>query len=91
MRLFWYGSGLITAITIAVFVTCIYVAEERPKAVVVADVISVMSGPDDSYLELYRLFSAAEMRVLEERGEWARVVLPDGRQGWIDIDTIAQV
>lgn len=83
--------GGIVLLSVGVLVTSMYVSEERPRAVVVADVVMVMSGPGESYLPLYRLFSAAEMRVLSEEGEWARVVLPDGRQGWIEQSMIALV
>jgi SH3-like domain-containing protein len=47
-----------------------------------------MSGPGEDYLELYRLYAAAELRVLETHDDWARFVLPDGRQGWVERDNI---
>jgi len=68
-----------------------YVVYQRPLAVVVDFSAQVMSGSDNGYLPLYELYSAAEMRLLEEEGDWVRFVLPDGRQGWINQSALAVV
>lgn len=68
-----------------------YVAEQRPQAVVVQDVIQVMSGPGDEYLPLYRLFQAAEIRIVDSSGQWVRIVLPDGRQGWVESASVIMI
>lgn len=60
-----------------------YVEAERPAAVVVVESTDVYSGADDDYLVLYRLSEAAEVRVLGVDDNWIRIVVPDGRQGWI--------
>jgi tetratricopeptide (TPR) repeat protein len=69
----------------------LYVSEKRPVAVVMALSTSVLSGPGEDYMPLYRLYAAAEIRLLEERDGWARFALPDGRQGWIEISAIEEV
>lgn len=63
----------------------------RPPGVVVAEIVTIKSGPGDNYLDIYRLYAAAELRVLEDRGEWLRFVLPDERQGWIRRGAVAMV
>lgn len=68
-----------------------YVNASRPAAIVVADTVAVMSGPGEDYLPIDELHSGAEMRILEVRGEWARFVLPNQRQGWAHRDTIEVV
>lgn len=65
----------------------LFVEESRPAAVIVNDT-AVMSGPGEDYLEIYRLYSAAELRVLDHRGDWVRFILPDQRQGWIQSSAI---
>jgi len=60
----------------------VFVESNRPAALAVSDAV-VMSGPGEDYLEIYRLYSAAELRILEQRGDWVRFILPDQRQGWI--------
>ncbi|MGQ9887920.1 MAG: hypothetical protein ACUVSX_05455 [Aggregatilineales bacterium] len=68
-----------------------YVEANRPAAVVIAAAAPVYSGPGETYLEIYRMHAAAEIRVLETRGEWARFIRPDARQGWIKQSALALV
>jgi len=78
------GAGLLVGSVF--FGSRYYVQDARPAAVVI-----VMSGPDNEYMFLFQLFAAAEMRILEVRGEWVRVILPDGRQGWVNRKAIEPV
>lgn len=68
-----------------------YASASRPAAVVIAPAAAVYSGPGELYLELYQMHAAAEIRVLETQGDWARFVRPDERQGWIRRAAIALV
>jgi tetratricopeptide (TPR) repeat protein len=63
----------------------------RPAAVVTAVATPIMSGPGEDYLEIYELHAAAEIRILEDRGDWAHFVQPDGREGWIQSDQYEKV
>lgn len=67
-----------------------YVEANRPAAVVIA-AAPVFSGPGETYLEIYQMHAAAEVRVLETRGEWVRFIRPDARQGWIRQSALALV
>lgn len=78
-------------IGIVLLMSRVYVAGSRPVAVVISPAASAMSGPGDDYLELYLLYSATEIRVLEKHLSWARFELPDGRQGWINSRDIESV
>jgi tetratricopeptide (TPR) repeat protein len=60
-----------------------YVNANAPGAVVVETIVTAMSGPGETYLELFQLHTAAELRLLETNGNWVRIALPDGRQGWL--------
>jgi len=51
----------------------------------------VMSGPGEQYFNLFDLHAAAEVRVVEQRGNWLWVELPDVRQGWIPITAVEKV
>lgn len=68
-----------------------YTYAMRPAAVVTEAVVMVMSGPGEDYLPIYRLYGAAEVRLLESRGEWVRFVLPDMRQGWMPRTAVTEV
>jgi len=85
------GGALIVALAVSLLLARLYTDAVRPPAVVLANAASVTSGPGTEYLEIYRLHAAAEMRLLDFADGWARFVLPDGRQGWIALDTIERV
>ncbi len=81
--------GVVAAATTALFASRWYVETYRPLAVVVAEQAEVLSGPGEDYLLLYELSEAAEMRVVRQQEQYARVVLPDGRLGWLSTEAIA--
>jgi len=64
---------------------------QRTPAVIAAPSVTVMSGPGTDYLEIYTLYAAAELRILETRDLWVRFTLPDGRQGWLPRDVLITI
>lgn len=67
------------------------VMESRDEAVVVNPVSSVKSSPNASGTSLFIIHEGTNVTVLEELGQWNKVELSDGRQGWIvkrDIEII---
>lgn len=83
--------GIIVFIGLGLLGTRLYLDYERPSAVVLVDDVQVMSGPDTSYLELFTLHEAMELRIVENREDWVRFALPDGRQGWVMSDHIGLI
>lgn len=83
--------GVVVIFGVVLFLGRLYVEAGRPSAVVTAFLTPVMSGPGEDYIEIFDLYSAAEMRLMETNGEWARVLLPDGRQGWVELSAIELV
>ena len=68
-----------------------YSMSSRPAAVVIASEAPVMSGPGEDYLQIYVLHAAAELRILEARGDWLRFILPDEQEGWIRRTAVEKV
>lgn len=91
LRLPFAVMTLLLIIVLGILLLRQYVTYQRPQAVVVALSAEVMSGPGESYLPLYALYAAAELRLHEVRGEWARFMLADGRQGWIRLAAVERV
>lgn len=52
-------------------------------AVVLPQEIDALAGTRDDAVVRFKLHAGSELRVLETRGEWLRIALPDGEQGWI--------
>lgn len=68
-----------------------YKYQLKNTAVVMKPVTTVRSSPDESGKSLFILHEGTKVELLEELGQWKRVELADGRQGWItsiDIDII---
>jgi tetratricopeptide (TPR) repeat protein len=65
-----------------------YVETYRPAAVVTAFTTESLSGPGEDYVPLFTLYNAAEGRILENRGGYLRLLLPDGRQGWLPAEDV---
>ena len=84
-------AGIVLLFGLALWLSRLYTDQYRPVAVILEDVVQVMSGPDDDYLPLYELHAAAELRILERRDGWIRFILPDQQQGWIKSAVIEEV
>lgn len=68
-----------------------YNYKHKNTAVVMKLVSTVRSSPDNSGKSLFILHEGTKVELLEELGQWKRVELADGRQGWIisiDIEVI---
>jgi len=66
-------------------------SERTDKAVVMVPVSSAKSSPNNNGQSLFVIHEGTDVNVLDELGEWSRIELSDGRQGWIvtkDIEII---
>jgi tetratricopeptide (TPR) repeat protein len=91
LRLPFVVVGVLFIASLLLWVSRIYVGHYRVAAVVIEDVTTVMSGPGESYIRLYDVHAGAEMRILNLQGDWAHFVLPDLREGWIQVDAVESV
>jgi tetratricopeptide (TPR) repeat protein len=86
-RNFWripaMAIGTILLMALLLLGSRFYVETQRPSAVVLSLEAQVWSGAGEDYLPLFTIYEAAEIRVLEKRGDWIKFALPDGRQGWM--------
>jgi len=78
-------------IAIGLLGTRVYVQTQRPAAVVITETTQAMTGPGEEYFQLFVLYEALELRVLDERDGWLRFALPDGRQGWIRASSVGYI
>lgn len=52
---------------------------------------SVMSGPSPDYTLVFTIHEGMEFRILEERKDWVRILLPNGMEGWLQTDGIGEI
>jgi uncharacterized protein YgiM (DUF1202 family) len=57
----------------------------RPSGVILADDVTVRKGNGESYDPQFQqlLHEGVEFHVLDTRGGWYQIELPDGKTGWI--------
>jgi tetratricopeptide (TPR) repeat protein len=56
---------------------------DNSKAVVMPAVVTIKSSPDNSGKDLFILHEGTKVTLLESLGQWQRIQLTDGRQGWL--------
>jgi len=88
----------ILGIIVALFmvITCMglvrfVVDTQHPEAVILQDDIQAMSGPGSDYLDLFVLYVADEVRIIQRENGWVRVQQPNLREGWIRADQLGDV
>jgi tetratricopeptide (TPR) repeat protein len=62
----------------------LYVDYTRPEGVIVAGEVNVTTSPDGQGETVFVLPSGSEVEIIEQRGSWIHLVLPDqsDKQGW---------
>jgi hypothetical protein len=85
--LFW-TSGVALLFGLVFLGSRLYLDNQNPEAVLISEAAQVMTGPSTDYLPLYILYEAAELRIVEQRDDWLRFVLADGRSGWLEISNV---
>ena len=63
----------------------------RRDAIILTPSVTVLSEPSSSGSEVFVLHEGAKITVAEQRGEWSRIVLVDGKSGWMKIDHYARI
>jgi tetratricopeptide (TPR) repeat protein len=61
------------------------------EAVIATKEVDLKSGNDKSYSTLYTVKEGIEVKIEEQSGDWYKILLPDGRKGWIDDNNLAIV
>ena len=62
--------------------------ESEDEAVVTVPVSSVKSSPGSTDQSLFILHEGTKVAVMDSLGEWFRIELSDGRQGWLEAEDV---
>jgi len=86
-------TSFMALVTVATLGSRLYTERAQPEGVIVAPVVTVSSSPGEEYATEYRLFSGAEVNLLETRGDWAHLAGTGGDafDGWIPLDTVETI
>ncbi|MDR1056564.1 MAG: tetratricopeptide repeat protein [Prevotellaceae bacterium] len=69
-------------------ITLVFALQQRAgllddsKAIVFAPVVTVKSSPDVNGTDLFIIHEGMKIKIIDHIGDWNRIVLSDGNQGW---------
>ena len=58
-------------------------AKDHSRAVIYEDVVNIMSAPNESSMNLFSLHIGTTVQVKEVDGDWLKVKIDNGNEGWI--------
>ncbi|MBG90811.1 MAG: hypothetical protein CL521_03225 [Actinobacteria bacterium] len=68
-----------------------YQQEWHENAVIIADKVSVMSGPSSVLSTLFYVHEGIECRLLSVKEGWIKIELNNGFKGWVQSDTLFNI
>lgn len=61
------------------------------KAIVYNPVVTVKSSPDSLGIDLFVLHDGTKVNIMQEKNDWIKVRIDDGKEGWIHKDDIKNI
>ncbi len=61
---------------------------EHNEAIIFSPTVAVKSSPSDEGKELFILHEGTKVKVIEKLGQWNRVVISDGNEGWLPANSM---
>jgi tetratricopeptide (TPR) repeat protein len=90
LRWLWGLIVVILGVSGGLLASRYIVTSTQPLAIVLNN-STAYSGADNTYLPLFTLNSATEVRLLSEKDSWGQVVLSDGQLGWVPLTDMTLV
>ncbi|MFC1639251.1 tetratricopeptide repeat protein [Gemmatimonadota bacterium] len=87
------GVAIVSGVLVLVFGVNLVALElglgEPIEAIVLAEEVSVQSAPsDDLALQVFTIHEGTKMRIDQQSGDWAEIVLADGKVGWVRVEVL---
>jgi tetratricopeptide (TPR) repeat protein len=74
-----------------IFVIRVWQEQNRIEGVILAEKVEVLSAPDEGAQGLFSLHEGVKVKVKQKLLPWAEISLPDGKKGWVKIETFAEI
>jgi len=85
-------SSVVLTVGLIGLASHLHMENTRPQAVVVAQEVTITSGPGSQYVTEFTLHSGAEVSLVETRENWVRLAVADSQlQGWVPANAIETV
>jgi len=86
-----YGAAFLGALLLILSITLyskVHDLRYRVEAVIMVPKVDVRSAPSEDGIEVFSLHEGTKVQVVEERGEWLEIRLPDGKMGWLKRESL---
>lgn len=87
--IFILGFGL-TVFTFTFFSKAID-QKKNTEAVIMATQVDARSAPADDSTVIFTIHAGLKVKLVQRRGTWQEIRLPDGKQGWLPVDTYEKI
>lgn len=92
LRRFAWAPAAVTVLLGATLLVRETGLDKPEEAVVMAAEARVLNAPsEDAGLALFTLHEGTKVRIDRRAGEWAEIVLADGKVGWLPLDDLAMI
>ncbi len=76
-------SATLTVLWAYLLISSIQAESQQRSAIVLPASVSVLSAPEENSTDVFILHAGVKVSVEEQRGEWMKIRLPDGKSGWL--------
>jgi hypothetical protein len=85
-------AAVVFAVGVLALGSYLYVDRDLSAGVIVTAEVDVTSGPGTQYVTAFTLHSGAEVDLVEVRGSWSRLTVPDGElEGWVPTNAVEAI
>ena len=88
MRRLAMFAGILFLLTAGLGYAAYTAQVEKQQGVVIADVLTARSAPEEHATELFVIHAGTELSVLEKRQGWLKIRLLDGKEGWVPANAV---
>ena len=61
------------------------------QAIILANKVAVKNGPDKISTDVIEIHEGLKVELLDQIGDWYKVALSNGDQGWLPIDSLEEI
>jgi len=93
-KLFFWFSVILIYITISSFVFSYHhkkLIQDPGTGIIMSPSVTVESSPDDSGTDLFLIHEGTKVVIREYVGDWTRIRLGDGKEGWVPSGSIIEI
>lgn len=89
----WIVLGSLTLTIVSGGVLGLHASQigDRSEAIVTSDVVTAKTSPDAQSVDAFVIHGGLKVRLEDTVGEWTKIILADGKVGWIRFSTVERI